>query len=185
MSMHVLFDVNYLKRKEGKSFGVVVTMYVTYMLLQFSAPIIQNTFPDPWMKLTLIKCPQCAYFGNSSWYHVGHTVRPIGCERVFANSLGSSPHLPVWHQGIRPEEAMSDCLFVVRVAESCSSVACWGLGAVWVERNWQGEDGQAADINGWTHKWMEGGTGWMNECIHAGWTTGIPPGQELDRSVFA
>lgn len=23
----------------------------------------------------------------------------------------------------------------------------------------------------------------MNECIHAGWTTGIPPGQELDGSV--
>lgn len=23
----------------------------------------------------------------------------------------------------------------------------------------------------------------MNECIHAGWTTGIPSGQELDRSV--
>lgn len=23
----------------------------------------------------------------------------------------------------------------------------------------------------------------MNECIHAGWTTGIPPGQELSGSV--
>lgn len=83
------------------------------------------------------------------------------------------PRLVIWHRGLKPWEALSDCLFIVRVAGSCSPLTCRGLRVVWVEWNSRSEDWWERDINGRMYGWMDRprrgrGVEWMSVYMAAG-----------------